>query len=52
MLMAAIQNGWLDVNVVIGELLMSFKRAGCAGILTYFALDMAPRLRDGESQNI
>ncbi|MGF9790961.1 hypothetical protein ABEX00_13495 [Bacillus safensis] len=34
------------------ESLMSFKRAGCDGILTYFALDMARRLRDGESQNI
>ncbi|WP_457851673.1 hypothetical protein [Bacillus safensis] len=44
MLMAAIQNGWLDANI--------FKRAGCDGILTYFALDMARRLRDGESQNI
>ncbi|MGE6526379.1 hypothetical protein [Bacillus safensis] len=52
MLMAAIQNGWLDANVVIEESLMSFKRAGCDGILTYFALDMARRLRDGESQNI
>lgn len=52
MLMAAIQNGWLDANVVIEESLMAFKRAGCDGILTYFALDMARRLRDGESQNI
>lgn len=52
MLMAAIQNGWLDANVVIEESLMAFKRAGCDGILTYFALDMAQRLRDGESQNI
>lgn len=41
MLMAAIQNGWLDANVVIEESLMAFKRAGCDGILTYFALDMA-----------
>ncbi|MCM3137604.1 hypothetical protein M3573_04870 [Bacillus safensis] len=52
MLMAAIQNGWLDANVVIEESLMSFKRARCDGILTYFALNMARRLRDGESQNI
>ncbi|APJ10511.1 hypothetical protein BSL056_05925 [Bacillus safensis] len=28
---------------------MSFKRARCDGILTYFALDMVRRLRDGES---
>ncbi len=52
MLMAAIQKGWLDANVVIEESLMSFKRARCDGILTYFALDLARRLRDGESQNI
>nr|WP_273700899.1 hypothetical protein [Bacillus australimaris] len=42
----------LSSNVVIEESLMAFKRAGCDGILTYFALDMARRLRDGESQNI
>ncbi|MEC1413286.1 hypothetical protein ACQKIG_06440 [Bacillus safensis] len=33
------------------ESLMSFKRAGCDGILTYFALDMARRLRDGQNEN-
>lgn len=49
MLMAAIQNGWLDANLVIEESLLAFKRAGCDGILTYFAVDMARRLRDGES---
>lgn len=49
MLMAAIQNGWLDANVVIEESLLAFKRAGCDGILTYFAVDMARRMRDGES---
>ncbi|MFX3650383.1 MAG: porphobilinogen synthase [Paenibacillus sp.] len=49
MLMAAIQNGWLDANVVIEESLLAFKRAGCDGIMTYFAVDMARRLRDGES---
>ncbi len=49
MLMAAIQNGWLEANLVIEESLLAFKRAGCDGILTYFAVDMARRLRDGES---
>lgn len=45
MLMAAIQNGWLDGNKVILESLLAFKRAGADGILTYFALAAAEQLR-------
>ncbi|WP_091738758.1 porphobilinogen synthase [Phenylobacterium immobile] len=37
MLMAAAQNGWLDEERVILESLSAFKRAGAAGVLTYFA---------------
>jgi len=37
MLAGAAQNGWLDGDRVILESLMGFKRAGCNGILTYFA---------------
>ena len=37
MLQAAGQNGWLDLDRVMLESLMAFKRAGCDGILTYFA---------------
>lgn len=37
MIMAAAQNGWLDEKRVILESLMCFKRAGCDGVLTYFA---------------
>jgi porphobilinogen synthase len=37
MLMAAAQNGWLEEERAILETLMSFKRAGCAGVITYFA---------------
>jgi porphobilinogen synthase len=37
MLMAAAQNGWLDENRAILESLVAFKRAGCAGVITYFA---------------
>lgn len=37
MLMAAAQNGWLDGERVMMESLLAFKRAGCDGILTYFA---------------
>ena len=45
MIMAACQNGWLDPDKVILESLMAFKRAGADGILTYFAMDAAKRLR-------
>ncbi|MDO8421182.1 MAG: porphobilinogen synthase [Parvibaculum sp.] len=37
MLAGAIQNGWLDGDRVILETMMSFKRAGADGVLTYFA---------------
>jgi porphobilinogen synthase len=37
MLMAAAQNGWLEEERAIMESLTAFKRAGCAGIITYFA---------------
>ncbi len=37
MLTAAAQNGWLDGDKVMMESLLAFKRAGAAGILTYFA---------------
>lgn len=47
MLMAAINAGYLDPNRVILECLMAFKRAGAAGILTYFAVDAAKRLHKG-----
>ena len=46
MLKAAIGNGWLDEERVILEALLSFKRAGADGILTYFAPDAARRLRE------
>ena len=45
MLKAAAINGWLDGNAVMMESLLSFKRAGADGILTYFALDAARQLR-------
>lgn len=47
MLMAAIQNGWLDPDRVILETLLAFKRAGSDGILTYFAVEAARQLRRG-----
>ncbi|MFQ6548240.1 porphobilinogen synthase [Aestuariibius sp. 2305UL40-4] len=44
MLQAASQNGWLDGDAVMFESLTAFKRAGCDGILTYFAVDAARAL--------
>ncbi|MFO1014158.1 MAG: porphobilinogen synthase [Caulobacteraceae bacterium] len=37
MLMAAAKNGWIDEERAILESLGAFKRAGCAGVITYFA---------------
>jgi porphobilinogen synthase len=45
MIIAAAQNGWLDREKTILESLMSFKRAGADGILTYFAPEAARLLR-------
>ncbi|NRP11875.1 Delta-aminolevulinic acid dehydratase [Aliiroseovarius sp. xm-m-379] len=41
---AAAANGWLDGDKVMAESLMAFKRAGCDGILTYYAPRMARAL--------
>jgi len=45
MIKAAGQNGWIDAEKVMMETLSSFKRAGCDGVLTYFAKDLAKRLQ-------
>ncbi len=45
MLMAAAQNGWLDGDRVMAESLLAFKRAGCDGVLSYFAPRMAATLQ-------
>jgi porphobilinogen synthase len=41
MLQAAAKNGWLDYEKALMETMMSFKRAGADGILTYAARDAA-----------
>ena len=46
MIQAAAQNGWVDHDSVMLESLMGFKRAGCDGILTYFAPAAARVLAD------
>jgi porphobilinogen synthase len=45
MIMAAARNGWLDEERAMMESLLAFKRAGAAGVLTYFAPRAAALLR-------
>ncbi|MDR6265482.1 porphobilinogen synthase [Roseobacter sp. N2S] len=45
MISAAGNNGWIDRDKAMLESLMAFKRAGCDGILSYFALETAQHLR-------
>jgi porphobilinogen synthase len=47
MLAGAAQNGWLDREKVMLESLLCFKRAGADGVLTYFAVEAAQRLKRG-----
>jgi porphobilinogen synthase len=47
MIMAAAQNGWLDGERAMIESLTAFKRAGCDGVLTYFAPRVAQKLKAG-----
>ena len=42
---AAAVNGWLDGERTMMEALIGFRRAGCDGILTYAALEVARWLR-------
>jgi porphobilinogen synthase len=44
MIMAAVQNGWLDGEKAMMESLIAFKRAGADGVLTYFAPTVAEKL--------
>lgn len=47
MIRGAIDNGWIDGERAVPEALTCFKRAGADGILTYFAVEAARRLRAG-----
>ncbi len=47
MIMAAAQNGWIDGDRAMMESLMAFKRAGCDGVLSYFAPRVARALALG-----
>lgn len=45
MVYAAAKNGYLDYNLAVYEILLSIRRAGADGILTYFAKDFAKMIR-------
>jgi len=47
MIAGAIERGWLDPQRVVLESLLSFKRAGADGVLTYFAVTAARQIRGG-----
>jgi porphobilinogen synthase len=48
MIAGAAQNGWLDRRRAVMESLLAFKRAGADGVLTYFALEVAQWLQEGQ----
>src|SRR5579872_5754367 len=47
MIVAAAANGWLDGDKAVMEGLLAFKRAGADGVLTYFAQQVAEKLKKG-----
>ena len=47
MIRAAAERGWLDGERAMMESLLCFKRAGADGVLTYFAVEAAKRLKAG-----
>ncbi len=48
MIQAAAQQGWIDGDRAMMESLMAFKRAGCDGVLSYFAPKVARALQDAQ----
>jgi porphobilinogen synthase len=49
MIRAAAERGWIHGERIMMETLLAFKRAGCDGILTYFALEAAEAMKRGEN---
>ena len=47
MIKGAAERGWIDGERAMLESLMAFRRAGCDGVLTYFAPDAARAIRRG-----
>ncbi len=51
MIKNAIEKGWFDEDRIIFESLIAFKRAGCNGIITYFAPYVAKKLLNKYDKN-
>lgn len=51
MLVAASEKGWLDRDRVVMESLLAFKRAGADGIMTYFAIEVAHKLKEANGNS-
>jgi porphobilinogen synthase len=49
MIQGAALNGWIDGERAMLESLMAFRRAGCDGVLTYFAIEAARAIRAGRA---
>ena len=49
MIKGAAERGWIDGEKAMLESLMAFRRAGCDGVLTYFAPDAARAIRAGRA---
>jgi len=49
MIKGAALNGWIDGEKAMLESLIAFRRAGCDGVLTYFAPDAARAIRAGRA---
>jgi porphobilinogen synthase len=47
MIKGAALNGWIDGEKAMLESMMAFRRAGCDGVLTYFAPEVARALKRG-----
>ena len=52
MIKGAIDKGWFDEEKIIFESLIAFKRAGCNGIITYFAPYVAQKLNNKKNKFI
>jgi porphobilinogen synthase len=48
MIKGAALNGWIDGEKAMLESLMAFRRAGCDGVLTYFAIEAARAIQAGK----
>ena len=46
MVHAAAEKGWIDYDAAMNEMLLSIRRAGADGILTYFAKDFAQSIAE------